>query len=128
MISTLALDAHKDFIAAKDKFQFYLHQYVYEIPEITYQEVDDEMFRAIAKINLLSAVLVRFGYDSLEVVLKKVYKNGYCELDKSIHNHKNLKNLDAKQLATMFCKAFENDKCLLGRLLDCVEQINKNQC
>lgn len=58
LISTIALKTHQDFIHARDKFSFYAYQHEYQIRPISYKEVDDEIFRAVIKANLLNDILI----------------------------------------------------------------------
>lgn len=125
LVSTLALEAHQEFIHARDKFSFYIYQHIYQIPPISYKEVDDEVFRAVVKANLLNDILIRFKYQPIKPCIDQFYKQGYCKLPVTIHNPDYLKAISKTQLDTFVNKAFSNYEILAQELLRCIEIVNK---
>ncbi|RSP92634.1 hypothetical protein EA716_15435 [Acinetobacter baumannii] len=128
IVSTLAIEAHREFIYAKDKYMFFLFQHIYGTPVITYNEVDDDLFKVIAKLNLLDAILDRFKFGiRINSEINNTYKEGYCKIPDYYRDVNDLKRFDETQLKTVFDKAFAGDKELFKKLLDIIEKVeNKN--
>lgn len=124
IVSTLALEAHREFIYAKDKYQFFLFQHVYGTPEITYKEVDDDLFEVIAKLNLLDAILERFKFGiRINSEINSVYTEGYCKVPNHYRRVENLRGIGGEQLQIIFNDAFKGDKNLFKKLLDIIERV-----
>lgn len=125
IVSSLALEAHKEYIYAKDRYMFYLFQHIYATPKITYKEVDDDLFSVVSKINLLDAILDRFKFGiRLNDEIKEVYLNGYCKIPRAYRDVENLKNFSEIHLEQICKKAFINENDLLKKLLDIIEKVD----
>lgn len=124
IVSSLAIEAHREFIYAKDKYMFFLFQHIYETPEITYKEVDDDLFKVISKLNLLDAILERFQFGiRIDSEINSIYTDGYCEVPKYYRDVNDLKNYGENQLRLVFDKAFKKDQELFKKLLDIIEKV-----
>ncbi|HEN9693487.1 hypothetical protein VXR09_12090 [Acinetobacter baumannii] len=126
IVSTLAIETHREYTYAKDKFMFYLFQHIYGTTPITYKEVDDELFMVISKLNLLDAILERFEFGiRINSEIKNVYMEGYCKVPKYYRRVEALKQFDAEHLTNIFNQAFDRDKDekLLKKLLDIIEKV-----
>lgn len=124
IVSTLALEAHREYMYAKDKYMFFLFQHIYKTPEITYKEVDDDFFRVVAKLNLLDAILDRFKFGiRLNDEIVNLYNKGYCKIPDYFRNIENLKNVNETQLNDIMQKAFKGENTLLKKLLDIIEKV-----
>lgn len=124
IVSTLAIEAHREFIYAKDKYMFFLFQHIYGTPEITYKEVDDDLFKVIAKLNLLDAILDRFKFGiRIDSEIKNIYTDGYCKIPNYYRDVNDLKRFSETQLKMVFDKAFAKDKELFKKLLDIIEKV-----
>lgn len=126
IVSTLAIETHREYIYAKDKFMFFLFQHIYGTPPITYKEVDDELFMVISKLNLLDAILERFKFGiRINSEINNVYTEGYCKLSKFYRKVEALKQFGEEHLTNVFNQAFDRDKDqeLLKKLLDIIEKV-----
>ncbi|WP_372531648.1 hypothetical protein [Acinetobacter baumannii] len=124
IVSSLAIEAHREFIYAKDKYMFFLFQHIYGTPDITYKEVDDDLFKVIAKLNLLDAILVRFQFGiSINTEINNFYTDGYCKIPDYYRDVNDLKHFSENQLKMVFDKAFARDKELFKKLLDIIEKV-----
>ncbi|ENW97317.1 hypothetical protein [Acinetobacter dispersus] len=124
IVSTLALEAHREFIYAKDKYHFFLFQHIYGTPEITYKEVDDDLFKVISKLNLLDAILERFKFGiRINSEIENIYTKGYCKVPQHYRQVVDLKRYGASQLQVVFDQAFSKDNDLYKKLLDIIEKV-----
>ncbi|HFG6923723.1 hypothetical protein NQ659_09215 [Acinetobacter baumannii] len=126
IVSTLAIEAHREFIYAKDKYMFFLFQHIYGTPLITYKEVDDDLFKVIAKLNLLDAILERFKFGiRINSEINNIYTQGYCKIPNYYREVDDLKRYKDTQLKMVFDKAFAKDQELFKKLLDIIEKVEK---
>ncbi|EPF81526.1 hypothetical protein GCM10025882_31600 [Acinetobacter gyllenbergii] len=124
IVSTLALEAHREYIYAKDKYHFFLFQHIYGTPAITYKEVDDDFFKVIAKLNLLDAILDRFKFGiRINSEIKSTYTEGYCKVPNHYRRVENLRGYNGDDLQIIFNNAFEKDQELFKKLLDIIEKV-----
>ncbi|EHU1490315.1 hypothetical protein A1Z75_RS08470 [Acinetobacter baumannii] len=126
IVSTLAIETHREYTYAKDKFMFYLFQHIYGTNPITYKEVDDELFMVISKLNLLDAILERFEFGiRINSEIDNVYMEGYCKIPKYYRSVEALKQFETEHLTNIFNQAFDRDKDqkLLKKLLDIIEKV-----
>lgn len=118
IISQLTMDASLDLIRAKDKFHFYLFQYVYGLDEVTFKEVDDIIFHAINKLDLLNQILVRFKMPDIGSEITEMYKVNYCNLPEKIRNLSILKQMSEEQIKEFSNKSFDGYEKLNEKMLN----------
>lgn len=124
IVSALAIETHREYMHAKDKYMFFLFQHIYNTPEVTYKEVDDDLFKVISKLNLLDAILDRFQFGiRINSEINNVYTEGYCKVPGYYRSVDDLKKYGEKQLMIVFNKAFDKDKELFKKLLDIIEKV-----
>ncbi|ENV34301.1 hypothetical protein [Acinetobacter gerneri] len=117
IIAQLTLDASLDLIRAKDTFHFYLFQYIYKTDEITYKQVDDVVFHAISKIDLLNQVLERYNMPNITNEVNKLYRESYCKLPRLLQEKKYLMKLSEIELTKYSEKSFDGLKELNEKML-----------
>lgn len=126
IVSTLAIEAHRDYIHAKDKYRFFLMQHIYKTPELSYKEVDDDMFSVVAKLNLLEAILERFKFGiSIKSEISKIYYDGYCKVPQTYRHLNDLQRYSEHALDSVYQQAFKDDLELLKKLLDIIERVEE---
>lgn len=88
------------------------------------KKVDDDLFKVIAKLNLLDAILVRFQFGiSINTEINNFYTDGYCKIPDYYRDVNDLKHFSENQLKMVFDKAFARDKELFKKLLDIIEKV-----